>query len=272
MRTFSKILTLSALLFALCQASTPAMMISLAEKEKCDAFGRGVTSKLPLCKVKAIDGKCAVGFHLADKDCLPNTDYCAKEKYDNATNNCKECKWYAFHVQNDAQSKGTKTGNYCETRWWWVTLWASLSLIALLGVFALIKFLCCKPKAPKEGKRLLDPSKARGSTQDSRVHRSNEMVEVHRARPVQVETREVRHESPARYETREVRHESPARYETREVRHESPARYETREVHREAPVHYETRDVHRDSPRGHTQARTSYSPYKNSQNLVSHAY
>jgi hypothetical protein len=256
MRTFTKILTLSALLFALCQAASPAMMISLSSKEKCDAFGRGVTSLEPKCKVKAINGKCLVGFHIDDKNCLPNTKMCGKGKFDKATNNCKECKWYAFHVQNDAQSKGTKTGNYCETRWWWVTLYIVLGLIAIAAIVVVIKFVCCKPKAPKEGKSLLDPSKARGSSQG---HRSNELVEVHRSRPQQVETRE-------------VRHESPARYEHREVRHESPARYETREVHREAPIHYETRDVHRESPRGHTQVRTSYSPYRNSQDLVSHKY
>jgi hypothetical protein len=256
MRTFMKILTLSALLFALCQAASPAM-ISLKDKEVCNALGIGATSGTPQCKVDAIAGKCQKGFHLADKKCLPNTFWCAKKKYDKVTFNCASCKWYAFHVQNDGQTTGTKNGNYCETRWWWVTLWAVLALIGLIAILAIIKFLCCKPKAPKEGKRLLDSSKARGST--SKGHRSNELVEVHRERPQHYETREVHRESPVRHQPVEVHRERPVHYENREVIHGSQVHNQPREVIHGSPAHY-------------GQTRTAYSPYKNAQDLASHAY
>jgi hypothetical protein len=249
MRTFTKILTLSALLLALCQAAIPGM-ISLSDNKKCNALGIGKTSGIPECKVHAIEGKCSKGFHKDDKHCLPNTKKCAKDKYDKTTFNCKTCKWYAFHVQNDAESAGTKNGDYCETRWWWVSLWIILSVIGVMVILAIIKFVCCKSKSPKEGKRLLDTSKARGSSgHDSRVHRSNEMVDVQRSRPVHYETREVHRES-------------------------SPVHHQSREVYRESsPVHHQTREVYRESsPRGHTQARTAYTPYGNAQNLASHAY
>jgi hypothetical protein len=214
-------------------------------KEECDAEGMGLRSATPQCEVDHIGGKCRKGFHKVDKKCRPNTSLCSEEKYDPKTFNCTSCKWYAFHVQNDAQSKsGTKNGNYCETRWWWITLYIVLGLIGLLLVAALIYFLCCRSKKAKDQRKpLVNVNKSRGSSgHDSRVYRSNEMVEVHQARPVHYEHREVRHEP------REVRHE------TREVRH----------VETSPRVHREVRHVET-SPRHQSQVRTAYSPYKNHQ-------
>ena len=196
----------------------------LSGEEACDALGMGVITATPHCEVAPILGKCQKGFHKVDEKCVPNTSYCSFKKYDPVDYNCTSCKWYAFEVQNDAQSKsGTKNGNYCETRWWWITLYVALGFIGLLLVVALIAFACRKSKNSKEQRQpLVNVNKSRGS-------RSNEMVEVHQARPAHYEPREVRHEP------REVR------YETREVRH------------------VET------SPRHQSQVRTSYSPNRSHQ-------
>ena len=65
---------------------------------------------------------CQKGYHSVDDKCKPNTDYCKDDHYDSNTYNCAECEWYAFWVENDTGDRhGSRTGNYCETRWWiWV--------------------------------------------------------------------------------------------------------------------------------------------------------
>jgi len=181
MKTFSKILLLSALLFAICHTET------------CTALtGMGVTSNTPQCIIKPVQGLCKTGFHLANKQCLPNTWYCSKDKYHAATSNCISCKWYAFHVQNDVQTKnGTKTGNFCETRWWFVTMMSIVSFVMLLLLLGAMKYFCCRPKTPKDKKRLLkgsnklSGSNAHSSSYNSNPYHSNQqVVEVHQSRPV----------------------------------------------------------------------------------------
>jgi hypothetical protein len=64
-------------------------------------------------------------------------------------------------VQNDASYEyGTKTGNYCETRWWaWLLI--AFAIIFLLGlIIGLIMYFCCKKKEkPMEMKPLVSKPK-----------------------------------------------------------------------------------------------------------------
>ena len=185
MKTFSKILLISAFLLAACHT------------EACNAVtGLGTTSNTPQCKLKPVAGKCLTGFHLANKDCLPNTWYCSDAKYDNATSNCTSCKWYSQHVQNDSQMKnGTKTGNFCETRWWFVTLIGLTMLFFVIFVMAMIKGCCTKSKKKSEQIELIDRSHkaTQGNAQHGTYIRNPQMahseVTVHQSRPVHHQTR-----------------------------------------------------------------------------------
>jgi len=137
---------------------------------------------------------CLVGQHVVDKKCKSNTDYCST--YDAVTHNCSSCKWYAFWVQNDVQfASGTKTGDYCVTRWW-VWILAAIGTLLFLGILiGLCVMWCGKKKSaayheervpiaqkPQQHRVDVDVQAERPSYQHSYHHAEpvrHEVVEVH---------------------------------------------------------------------------------------------
>jgi len=89
---------------------------------------------------------CSDGKHLESSKCIPNNTNC--DDYDSSDGNCKNCNWLTFWVKNDTE--GQKTGNYCETRWWFWIL-SILSLIFLLVVTLVLCYFCfCAKPDPKK--------------------------------------------------------------------------------------------------------------------------
>ena len=131
---------------------------------------------------------CANGWHPKGEDCVSNTDYCEKGKWIALTTSCGDCNWYTFHVKNTTE--GSKTGDYCETRWYmlWLFIFALLLLIAFFVWLAW--FLCCKGKKASRYQQI-DPKPEPKFTQpEVQVHaekptpRRPEPVIHHRPEPV----------------------------------------------------------------------------------------
>jgi hypothetical protein len=159
---------------------------------------------------------CLVGNHIIDGKCVSNKDYCSE--YDAVTHNCASCNWYAFWVENDpSDASGSKTGNYCVTRWWvWI-----LSSIAFLLFFGILIGLCVMWAGKKR------PAVVEEERKPINKPKPVQEVEVHAERPSyrqQVVTHY--HQEPAR----EVHyHQEPAR----EVHyHQEPVR----EVHGDSKI------------------------------------
>jgi len=155
-------------------------------------------------------GGCSVGWHVENTRCRGNAEYCSN--YDSATGNCASCKWYAWWVKNDGLSaNGTKTGNFCQNRWWFVLYIFMVTLILLNLIIGLIMYFCCKPKVPKPVPVVVEPE-----------------VEVHVVRPPRNEVRVERGEFKEWREQPVVReHRDNVHYGDRvlvETRYMSPGR------------------------------------------------
>jgi hypothetical protein len=140
---------------------------------------------------------CLVGNHIVNGKCVANTDYCST--YDPVTHNCSSCNWYAFWVENDSSdASGTKTGNYCKTRWW-VWILSSIALLLFLGILIGLCVMWCGKKRPAKVEEERRPLNKPKPVQHVEVHAErpsyhHQVVTHHHQEPVRVSY----HQEPVR--------------------------------------------------------------------------
>jgi hypothetical protein len=156
-------------------------------------LGTAIYTALPVQKNYPF--ACNNGWHPEGEDCVSNTDYCKKGKWIALTTSCGDCNWYTFHVKNT--TVGSRTGDYCETRWYTYWLFALACLLVIAFFVWLAWYFCCR------GSKKSTPS------------RYQEIKPIPQRKPEPV----VEHEKPLPPPRREPVYHAPA-----PVYHDSPAR------------------------------------------------
>ena len=179
-------------------------------------LGTAIYTELPAQKNYPF--ACNNGWHPEGEDCVSNTDYCKKGKWIALTTSCGSCNWYTFHVKNT--TVGSRTGDYCETRWYMYWLFALGNLLVIAFFVWLAWYFCC-----------------RGSKK-STPNRYQEIAPIPQRKPEPV----VEHEKPLPPPRREPVHVAPPPRPAPVYHAPAPV------YHAPAPVYHAPAPVYHDSP------------------------